>query len=971
MTKVNYKKVGEQIIGIVGKDNITSMTHCATRLRFVVKNKDVIDKSKFEDMEIVKGTFYNGGQFQIILGPSIVNKVYDSLMEDSTNNFEVTQTVSIPPKNKFKYAIRILAGIFIAIMPGMVATGLFLGLKGAILNDSVLGLFGTSVSEVPKALNVVISVLTDTVFAFLPALICYSAFKTFGGSPVMGFVIGLMLVNPLLPNAYSVADPNSGVEPIYIFGFIPLVGYQGSVITSIFLGFIGSKFEKVLRKKMPNALDLMFTPFLVILVTVVSGLLVFGPILHYVETGIVYVVKAIIGIPGGIGGFFIGCLYPVTVMTGMHHLFFLIESTMLGQTGYNPLITVCAMFGFSNAAVCFAISMRVKKRNEKVMGIGSGVTQLLGVSEPALFGVTLRYGVRPMSIMILCSGLGGAVLSLLGIQANSYGLAVILSPLMYLYSWYQFGMYILIGVITFALAFTLTFIFASPDKILKKEQEKKEIENKLALNKNEWTKEQRYRSVKGMKHIEKAYLKNRVKHSKWRHKFHIQPKYGLLNDPNGFSYYNDKYYLFYQWFPYGAVHGLKHWNLVTSKNLVKWSNKGPKLIPTLDHESHGIFSGSSIVKDNQLYLFYTANKRDKNWERFSSQCLAIMDEKNKITKIEKPIIKEKPVGYTNNFRDPKIFLKDNFYYMVVGAQRENETGCILTYKSSDLKKWDYVGELDTKFKNFGSMWECPDITSVDNKDVLMISALNNKKDNLKNIHNAVYNIGKFDAEKNKYTTDQDFMPIDYGFDFYAVQTTESKDKEKILVGWVGLPDTDYPTDDESWANCLSIPRKLSIVNDKLYQTPVESIFSLRKKEQKLEKELENQSLKLENLESKNYELICELDTNGNGESGVKFRVGEKEFTSIYLDSKNKKIILDRNNSGILFSEKFGEIREIPYEKNKVKFDIFVDNSTVEIFINDGEYVMTSRIFPIEDSEDIEIFANKAKAKFDITKYNLK
>lgn len=484
MAKDKYKRIGEEIITIIGKDNIQSMTHCATRLRFVVKNKDQIDTEAVENVDEVKGVFYNAGQYQVILGTGIVNKVYDSMidndneMEERTHNEESDK----PQGGKIKRGVRTLADVFIPIIPGIVATGLFLGLKGVLLNESVLGFFGTSPDAIPDYIMTLITILTDTVFAFLPALICWSAFKKFGGTPIIGFVIGLMLVSPDLPNAYEVADPNSGVNPIMAFGFIPIVGYQGSVLTALVVGIMGAKIEKKLRAKMPDSLDLMFTPFFVIVIGLIGGLLVLGPLLHFVENGLVYVVNALIHVPFGIGGFIIGLIYPLAVMTGMHHLFLMIETTLLGSTGFNPLITLCAMYGFANAAVCFAISLRSKKGSVKVMGTSAGITQLLGVSEPALFGVTLRYGTRPLTMMLLGSALGGAVLSILHVQANSYGLAVILSPLMYIYSGYQFITYIIVGIATFVFTFILTTLFAVPKELRVDSKEPKK-ENKLVNTK--------------------------------------------------------------------------------------------------------------------------------------------------------------------------------------------------------------------------------------------------------------------------------------------------------------------------------------------------------------------------------------------------------------------------------------------------------------------------------------------------------
>lgn len=464
----DYKKIGQDIVDVVGEDNIISMTHCATRLRLEVKDRASIDDSLVQKIDEVKGVFYNAGQYQIVLGTGIVNKVYESLMETDPElkNKETSLENMKRDGNPIKRAVRTLSDVFIPIIPGIVATGLFLGLKGVVLNDSVLAFFGTTPDAIPTYITTLISVLTDTVFAFLPALICWSAFKKFGGTPVIGFVIGLMLVSPALPNAYAVADINSGVQPLIAFGFIPIVGYQGSVLTALVVGILGAKLEKFSRKWMPNSLDLMFTPFVVIAVMMLVGLLVLGPLLHFVESWLVSVVTWLIDVPFGIGGLLIGFMYPLAVMTGMHHLFIMIETTLLASTGFNPLITLCAMYGFANAAVSFAISKKARDKNVKVIGTSAGITQLLGVSEPALFGITIRYGMKPLGIMLGCSALGGMILSILGIKANSYGLAVILSPLMYIYDSYQLVTYLVVGIVIFCLAFILTYLFGVPKEVM-------------------------------------------------------------------------------------------------------------------------------------------------------------------------------------------------------------------------------------------------------------------------------------------------------------------------------------------------------------------------------------------------------------------------------------------------------------------------------------------------------------------------
>lgn len=464
----DYRKAVEDIIRIVGKDNIVSATHCATRLRLIVKDKEAIDIKKLEKLPLVKGTFFNAGQFQIILGTGIVNKVYEEIENLGLKTLsKKEQDEAIKNQQKgVKRLMRILGDIFIPIIPVIAATGLFLGLKGCVFNDNVLGLFGASTDMIPDYIVTLVNVLTETAFAFLPAIICWSAFKVFGGTPVIGMVLGLMLVSPILPNAYSVANPDSGISAIMAFGKIPIVGCQGSVLTAIITALIGAKLEKKLRKIMPNALDLIMTPFVVMLVTFLIVILGVGPVMHVVELKLVSIVEALVHLPFGIGGFIIGATYPLLVITGLHHTYTMIETSLLANTGFNPVITLCAMYGFANVGTCLAFFVKSKNTTVRQTSIGAMLSQLFGISEPVLFGIQLRYNLKPLIIMLFTSGLGAASLSLLNIQSNSYGLAVIPSYLMYIYEGRQFLWYLIISICSVALCFVLTYLFGVPEEAM-------------------------------------------------------------------------------------------------------------------------------------------------------------------------------------------------------------------------------------------------------------------------------------------------------------------------------------------------------------------------------------------------------------------------------------------------------------------------------------------------------------------------
>lgn len=468
-----YNKIANELIKIIGEDNIISITHCATRLRVMVKDREIINDKKVEKVDEVKGVFFTSGQYQIILGTGIVNKVYAEVEKMGLKTLSKKEQDELVKNNEtgFKKVMRTLADIFVPIIPVIAATGLFLGLKGCLFNDNVLGLFGMSSANIPLYIQTLVSVLTETAFAFLPAIIVWSAFKVFGGTPVIGLVIGLMLVSPILPNAYSVADPSNEIEAIMAFGFIPIVGCQGSVLTAIVTAFIGANLEKWFRKHMPNVLDLIFTPFFVMLITMLVILLGVGPIMHTIELKMVDIISLLIDLPLGIGGFIIGFTYPLAVITGLHHTYVMIETSLLANTGFNALITLCAMYGFANIGTCLAFMKKSKNNQVKQTAVGAMLSQLFGISEPVLFGIQLRYNLKPLIIMCASSGLGAAILSILHIQSNSYGLAVLPSYLMYIYDGYNLITYLLVSIFVVAFCFIVTCLFGVTKEAINEDEE--------------------------------------------------------------------------------------------------------------------------------------------------------------------------------------------------------------------------------------------------------------------------------------------------------------------------------------------------------------------------------------------------------------------------------------------------------------------------------------------------------------------
>lgn len=476
----------------------------------------------------------------------------------------------------------------------------------------------------------------------------------------------------------------------------------------------------------------------------------------------------------------------------------------------------------------------------------------------------------------------------------------------------------------------------------------------------EWSREDRYRRIEEVSEEELNRLKEKVDNCHYRQKFHIQPKTGLLNDPNGFSYFNEEYHLFYQWFPLGPVHGVKYWYHLSSKDLVNWKDCGIALEPDRYFDSHGVFSGTGLVKDDKLHLFYTGNTRDKDWIRHPYQCLAIMDKDGQIKKMDKPIIDRQPDGYTDNFRDPKVFKNKDKYYCLIGAETKEHQGTVVYYESDDVLSWKFRGEIITKFKgNSGFMWECPDYFEFEDKGVLMLSPQGIEPDGDKylNIFQSGYLVGdKINFEDGVFNHTE-FTELDRGFDFYAPQTMEDENGRRLLIGWFGLPGVDCVTDENGWAHCLTIPRELKLKGDKLLQLPVEELKRFRREKREMSFKLKDEEMTLDNFNETTYEIICDFDNFRGERIGLKLRKGKDEETVFYYDLEDKKLVLDRSKSGKLCTEEYGVVRKCAMDCKKLKLQIFVDTSSIEIFVNDGEEVFTSRIFTKQDSNGISFFAD--------------
>ncbi|GAK40381.1 PTS system, sucrose-specific IIBC subunit [Paenibacillus sp. TCA20] len=458
------REIAKQVVeAIGGRENIASFAHCATRLRIMVHDQQKIDQNKVENIDKVKGAFFNSGQYQIIFGTGTVNQIFEAVEAlglESTSK-EDLKSEAKKSGNMFQRSIRTFGDVFVPIIPVLVATGLFMGLRGLLTQETVLAWFGLTPDDISANFLMLTQVLTDTAFAFLPALVAWSAFKVFGGSPVLGIVLGLMLVNPALPNAYSVA--NGSAEALEIFGFIPVVGYQGSVLPAFFIGLLGAKFERYLRKRIPEAIDLIVTPFVTLLVMIILGLFAIGPIFHSLEEVVLNVTTFLLDLPLGIAGLVIGFFNQIIVVTGVHHIFNFLEIQLLEQTGSNPFNAIVTSAMAAQGAACLAVGLKTKNNKLKALSLPSSFSAFLGISEPAIFGVNLRY-VKPFIMGLIGGGIGGFMASLLKLEATGMAITVIPGTLLYLNS--QLPWYILCNLTAMAITFVLTWMFGFNDKML-------------------------------------------------------------------------------------------------------------------------------------------------------------------------------------------------------------------------------------------------------------------------------------------------------------------------------------------------------------------------------------------------------------------------------------------------------------------------------------------------------------------------
>ncbi|WHP47828.1 glycoside hydrolase family 32 protein [Mannheimia bovis] len=413
--------------------------------------------------------------------------------------------------------------------------------------------------------------------------------------------------------------------------------------------------------------------------------------------------------------------------------------------------------------------------------------------------------------------------------------------------------------------------------------------------------------------------------------YHLAPETGLFNDPNGLLFDGKNYHIFAQWFPYGALHGMKHWQHFMTEDFQTFE-KGELLIPDELFESHGCYSGGAILWQGKIVAFYTGNtRRPSDNARVPHQNIAIFDTSGKLLE-KRCIIDQAPIGYTEHVRDPKPYITaEGKIRFVLGAQRENLTGTALIYEMNDLNDTPrLVAELDVNgFDNSNVfMWECPDLFRLGGKDLFVWSPQGKLREShqFQNNYHATYAVGQLNG--NSFNAEH-IEELDYGFDFYAPQTVENSDR--IMFGWVGLPDLTYPTDKYQWHSMLTMPRKLSLQNGKVVQQPIVNLGEQQAVEMSKNVAIDDLDTAYLQISVENQPLVLDFFSNEQGQK-------------LTIRFENGVFSLDRSQSEQTeLMEKFGTVRHCKIEKLDT-LDIFFDRSVVEIFLNGGEKVLTSRFF---------------------------
>ena len=454
---MDYRKTAQEILGKVGgSENIASAAHCATRLRLVIADNSKADKEAIENIEGVKGVFEASGQLQIILGTGTVNKVFDefiSLAGITASSEAEAKEAAARKQNVFMRAVKLLGDIFVPIIPAIVASGFLMGIMNSLdfmINNGFISL------DTSGSIYVFANLFSNTAYTFLQILIAFSAAKAFGANPYLGAVIGMIMINPALQNAYTVATEGVQQTQSVFFGLydIDMVGYQGHVIPVVIAVWVLSVIEKKLHKIVPEVLDLFVTPLVSVFVTGYLTLSIIGPVFVWAENAILGGIQWLLTLPLGIGSLIMGGLYAPTVVTGIHQMYTAIDIGQIAQYGYTYWLPLASAANVAQGAAALAVALKSKDKKVKSLALPSSLSAFMGITEPAIFGVNLRF-FKPFIAGCIGGGCGGLYASLVHLGAKGTGVTGIFGVLLCLETPVQ---YIIEMAISVGVAFIISFI---------------------------------------------------------------------------------------------------------------------------------------------------------------------------------------------------------------------------------------------------------------------------------------------------------------------------------------------------------------------------------------------------------------------------------------------------------------------------------------------------------------------------------
>ena len=448
---MDFDKIARELLPLLGgRENIASAAHCATRLRLVMVDDDKVQKEAIEAIEGVKGCFRNAGQMQIIFGSGIVNKVHAAFIKAAgINESSKSEAADIAAKklNPLQRIARTLSNIFVPIIPAIVASGLLMGLLGMVKTYGWV--------DASSALFIMLDMCSSAAFIILPILIGFTAAREFGGNPYLGATLGGILTHPALTNAWGVA---SGFHTMNFFGLeIAMIGYQGTVFPVLLAVWFMSHCEKTLRKFIPNALDIILTPFLTVVISGFVALLVIGPAGRGLGEGISLVLSTLIAHAGWLAGLIFGGLYSVIVITGVHHSFHAIEAGLLGNPsiGVNFLLPIWSMANVAQGGACLAVWFKTRDVRTRSIVLPSAFSAMLGITEAAIFGINLRF-IKPFIAGLIGGAVGGAWVVAMHVNMVAVGLTAL--PGLAIVQSSSMINYLIGMVIAFVTAFVLSLL---------------------------------------------------------------------------------------------------------------------------------------------------------------------------------------------------------------------------------------------------------------------------------------------------------------------------------------------------------------------------------------------------------------------------------------------------------------------------------------------------------------------------------